>query len=98
MTTVDDLAQMRSSLQSLKRLIANEDRDRIARRALRDEAERLSTQWFSEVAPQLEVTTLSADLVRRYSDGFSPSQAQRTQRQQEGLHRGARWAHKALAR
>jgi hypothetical protein len=70
-TIVEDLGQLQSSLKSLKRSITSEDRERISRRILRQNAERLSTHWFGEIAPQLGTTDIAAETVERYSESFS---------------------------
>jgi hypothetical protein len=60
----DDLKQFRRALKS-------ETTPQVAKKGLRQEAERLGQKWFNEIEPGLHKrTAFSDDLLRKYAGGF----------------------------
>lgn len=69
---LNDLRQFQADLRALKAQVSKEVGPRIAKNGIRAEAERLSTRWFSDLAPVLsQQPYLTAETVESYSSQFA---------------------------
>ncbi len=68
---VDKLKQFHDDLKAFRRQIKDQKVKQIARQNLRAEAERLGTQWFTELHDSLQHQGgMTRDTLSKYSDGF----------------------------
>jgi len=71
MTLVESLKQLQGQLLSLRKSVANEKAKTISKQPLREQAEQMSTVWFSGLADELSASgTIQAALIQSYSDNF----------------------------
>ena len=67
---VSRIIEFRKSLQALRRLLNAIDGDRVNKAAHRQEAERIASEWFSEICPQLPAAGVGILVLDRYSQLF----------------------------
>lgn len=70
MSGVDLLGQLQADLAALARAVKAETAKSIARKSIRDEAQRIGTSWFSTVRPAIERGVIPVDTLDRYGKGF----------------------------
>lgn len=64
------LTTFQSDLKALRRALKNESNPRVAKKRLREEAERLGRWWFKEIEPELRRRgTVSEELLKKYAGG-----------------------------
>lgn len=69
---LNDLRQFQADLRALKVQVSKEAGPRIAKSGIRAEAERISTRWFSDLAPVLsQQSYLAAEMIEGYSSQFA---------------------------
>lgn len=70
MSGVAALVQLRADLNALLRAVKLETGESIARKSIRDDAQRVGTSWFSTVRPAIERGAIPAEVLDRYGKGF----------------------------
>lgn len=70
MSGVDLLGQLQADLAALARAVKAETANSVARKSIRDEAQRIGTSWFSTVRPAIERGVIPVDTLDRYGKGF----------------------------
>lgn len=64
------LQKFRDDLKALRRTLRRESNPRVAKRQLREEAERLGRDWFRDIEPELRRrAAFTDDLLKKYSGG-----------------------------
>ncbi len=67
---VPRIIEFRKSLQALRRLLNAIDGDRVNKTGHRQESEKIASEWFSEICPQLTAAGLGIPVLDRYSGLF----------------------------
>ena len=64
------IIEFRKSLQALRRLLNAIDGDRVNKAGHRQESEKIASEWFSEICPQLTAAGVGIPVLDRYSGLF----------------------------
>jgi hypothetical protein len=74
---MEELKQFLDELKGLRKALKAESSDRVAKKALRDDANELGTRWHKSVSPELK-KVMSKDILDRYDVPGRPHHSRRT--------------------